>query len=249
MLSLWLGCFYSAAVKAQADYQGLRLAVFELKMGKENGGTFSLNCSVANTGRLPVELNGKGIPLFSLVVETDTLHLPAVLRDRPGLVQRALLREKFRLAPGEIRPGLTLSIRLQDTLPDPLAAPACADLMIDTAYLIQQNERTLSLQVRLRNAGTTAVRLTNLDKALVLNAYFVAGAKLTRGAIFAEQIPLPAPRELSEGLLPAGGSVSWSLEISAKNRTRFSPHLALEFDPLQALPDCGQNRRVWVIGN
>jgi len=59
---------------------------------------------------------------------------------------------------------------------------------------------------------------------------------------------LRVPRELANGILPAGKSVHWQVEVSTKNRTRFSPHLALEFDPLQTVPDCGAGKRVWVIG-
>ncbi len=247
LLGLLLGGTASL-MPAQANYQGLRLAVFELVVVKQNNTTISLHCSVANTGRLPVDLNGKGGLSFPpLVVELDTLRLPAVLLDRSALVQRALMRTKIRLAPGEIRPGLLLSIQLQNTLPEAVTLPACTNLVIDTAYFIGQTERTLRLHFQLRNNSRTAARLFESDQVLVLNTYFVSGSKLTRGAIFAGQILLKEPRGLIDGVLPAGATVVWETEISAKNRTRFSPRLALEFDPLQVLPDCEQRQRVWVI--
>ena len=235
-------------IHAQADYQGLRLAGFDLVVVKQSNSTISLHCSVANTGRLPVDLNGKGGLSFPpVVVELDTLRLPAVLLERSALVQRALLRTKIRLAPGEIRPGLLLSIQLQDTLPEAVILPTCTDLVIDTAYLVEQTARMLRLRFQLQNTGTSDTRLFDGDQALALHVYFVSGNKLTRGAIFTEQILLKEPRELINGVLPAGATVMWEVEVSAKNRTRFSPHRALEFDPLQVLPDCGQRQRVWVI--
>ena len=231
---------------AQADYQGLRLAVFNVETIRHNGSSLHLRCQVANTGRLPVVLPGK-VPSFpALVVELDTMHLPAILRERTMLVQLAIQRERMRLAPGEIHSVSFLSINLRDTFPE-ISGPTCADLVLDTAYLIDQDERTLTVAFQLRNAGTTTARLFGGDNDVVLNTYFVSGAKITRGAIFAEQIPLKMPRELPRGMLPAGKSVRWQIKVSAKNRTRFSPHLALEFDPLQVVPDCGAGKRVWVI--
>ncbi len=234
-------------LSAQADYQGLRLAIFGFETLRETNTTITLRCQVANTGRLPVVLQGKEVLFPPLVVELDTLHLPTILRDRPLLLQQAIQRENLRLVPGEIRAGVSLFIHLRDTLPQELL-PVCADLVLDTAYLVQQNERTLTAQFQLRNAGTGAARLFTGNQAVVLNAYFVSGAKLTRGAIFAEQISLKALRELPNGTLAAGKSVRWQVEVSTKSRTRFSPNLALEFDPLQVVPDCGAGKRVWVIG-
>lgn len=233
-------------VAAQADYQGLRLAVFSFETLRENNNSLSLRCQVANTGRLPVALQGKELLFPPLVVELDTLHLPAALRDRPALVQQALQRETFGLLPGEIRSNVLLSINLRDTLVES-SLPSCADLVIDTAYLIRRNDRTLTVQFSVRNAGDSAARLFNRNNGVVLHTYFVSGTKLTRGAIFAEQIALKAPREMREGVLAAGKSVIWQIEVSTKNSTRFSPNLALEFDPLQVVPDCGNGKRVWVM--
>ncbi len=234
-------------VAAQTDYQGLRVAIFGFETLRESSNSITLRCQVANTGRLPLMLQGKELLFPPLVVELDTLHLPVALRDRSALLQQAIQRENFRLAPGEIRSGIVLSINFRDTLPE-AALPGCADLVLDTAYLLRQNDRTLTVQFQLRNAGNTAARLFGGNGAVVLNTYFVSGSKLTRGAIFAEQMSLKAPRELPNGTLPPGKSIEWQVEVSTKNRTRFSPHLALEFDPLQVVLDCGGGKRVWVIG-
>lgn len=234
-------------VAAQADYQGLRLAVFGFETLRQNSNSITLRCEVANTGRLPVVLQGKELLFPPLVVELDTGNLPGLLRERPALVQRAVQRAHIRLAPGEIRADWSLSIDLRDTLPE-ILLPACADLVLDTAYLVQQDEHTLTVWFQVRNAGAQAARLFSENNELALNTYFVGGTKLTRGAIFSEQIPLKAPRGLEHGALPAGKSVHWQVKVSTKARTRFSPHLALEFDPLQVVPDCGAGKKVWVIG-
>ncbi len=232
---------------AQTDYQGLRVAVFDFEILRQNSQTVTLRCQVANTGRLPVVLQDQEVQFPALVVELDTLHLPAALRGQPGLVQRAVQRERLRLFPGEVRSDWLLSIDLRDTLPE-VSLPTCADLVIDTAYFVEQEERTLTVWFQLRNVGPTDARLFAGNNPVVLNTYFVGGTKLTRGGIFAEQIALKSPRELLNGTLPAGKTIHWQVKISTKSRTRFSPHLALEFDPLQAVPDCGAGQRVWVVG-
>ena len=239
--------FWGSPVAAQADYQGLRLAVFGFETLRQNSNSITLRCQVANTGRLPVVLQGKELLFPPLVVELDTLNLPHVLRERPALVQRAVQRAHIRLAPGEMRSDWPLFIHLHDTLPE-IALPTCADLVLDTAYVVQQDERTYTVWFQVRNAGAQAARLFDGNNGVALNTYFVSGTKLTRGAIFAEQIVLKAPRTLDHGVLPAGKSVHWQVKVSIKNRNRFSPRLALEFDPLQVVPDCGAGRKVWVIG-
>jgi len=249
---IWLGLLWGlltvpSLVIAQADYQGLRLAVFGFETLRQNNSRITLRCQVANTGRLPVALQGKPLLFPPLVIELDTLQLPEVLRGQPALVERAVQQERMRLAPGEIRAELVLTINLRDTLPA-VALPVCADLVLDTAYLVRQEEQRLTVWFQLRNMGAYPARLFAGNTGVVLNTYFVSGTKLTRGAILAEQIPLRVPRELANGILPAGKSVHWQVEVSTKNRTRFSPHLALEFDPLQTVPDCGAGKRVWVIG-
>ena len=37
------------------------------------------------------------------------------------------------------------------------------------------------------------------------------------------------------------------MEIDLKDRTKFSPNLALEFDPAQVVEACGRTGKVWVI--
>ncbi|MEO6759887.1 MAG: hypothetical protein ABIO24_10580, partial [Saprospiraceae bacterium] len=249
-LGLFLAFSNPGLAQEPAVYQGVRLAVFELKIQKESSTAVTLKCSVANTGRLVVDMNGKDRPVYPpLILELDSLHLPAAFRVSSLSLRHALLREKFRLLPGEIRSGLTLSVAIADTLPEMEALPVCTNLVIDTAYFLQQNERSLIVIFSLRNAGTTPVRLADSNQGLALNAYFVSGDKLTRGAILAEPVVLPVPRELPKGVLAPATTVQWEFTVSAKNRTRFSPHLALEFDPLQVFPDCRQRQRVWVIQN
>jgi len=254
ILSLLFAAALFAVAPAHAGaqiYRGLRISLFDVSIKKQKPESISLKLSVANTGRLPVAFGKKNEPApENLVVELDTVNLPPVLQGREYLITGAMRNEKINLQPGEIVRDMSLEIRL--TTPDTAAMPSasiqtgqiCADLVLDTAYIVQYTDKTMLLRFVVLNAGnTTAHLLGNSDKAednLAINVYFTSGIKLTRGAILADGIFVQRGRETLDGLLLPGGMMQGEIEINLAGRTKFAPNLVFELDPFQTVPDCNR---------
>jgi hypothetical protein len=242
-------------ISAQPEYKGLRLALFDFEVQKKGRSSVTIQCDVANTGRLPWDSRLRTHP-DSLVLELDSLNLPTMLQGRTALLKEALLRQKMALAPGDVRPDLTLKIQLdraninlQPQTDSPVTQ--CADLVFDTAFVVEYTERSMSLEFVLRNQGALPAKLlgstTRREDNLAVNVYFNSGMQLTRGAIFAGGMFVQEGRETIGGLLLPGQQLRGNLEISLKGRTRFAPNLIFELDPFQALDECDRTNNTKAL--
>ncbi len=239
-------------------YKGLRISLFNVKILKQNKKTIQVLCQGANTGRLPIVTNGKNTAsAAALMVELDSFSLPALLQGREQLLSEALRRQKLRLEPGEIRENIRLTIPLrkqQDNAlpPDKTGGNLCPDLVFDTAFVAQYNDKTMLLRFAVRNAGTAAAHLLgdsgrSAADNVAVNVYFVSGAKLSRGAIYADGVFIREGVETLDGILLPGQVLYGALEISLKNRSRFSPNLVFELDPFQRVDECDRTNNTRAV--
>ncbi|MDO8365753.1 MAG: hypothetical protein Q7T20_03070, partial [Saprospiraceae bacterium] len=52
---------------------------------------------------------------------------------------------------------------------------------------------------------------------------------------------------LNFGTIFPGQILEGTVSINLKDRSRFSPNIALDFDPAQAVDECGRTGNVWVV--
>ena len=241
-------------------YKGLRISLFAFETTKQAPKSITLRCSVANTGRYPV-VYGKNEtqPHPTLVVELDTQAIPALLRGREHLLSEAVKKEKINLQAGAVRTKLELKINLQAAPTDTAASTpilqnpqeGCPDLVFDTVFVSRYTDKMMTVQYVLRNQGNQAAQLLGSTKSrddnMAVNVYFSGGLRLTRGAILADGEFVREGRETLDGLLLPGQQLHGYLDISLKNRTRFSPNLVLELDPFQSVPECDRTNNVWGV--
>ena len=243
-------CAGSITAQSEAPmYKGLRISLFNVQILKQNKKSVTLVCQGANTGRLPISLSGKNTAAdAALIVELDSLRLPPELLGREQLITAALRRQKMHLEPGAIRENIHLIIPLRKQQVEPLPTDnpgrqLCPDLVFDTAYVAEYNEKTMLLYYSIRNVGARAAHLLgpserSVEDNVAVNVYFVSGAKLSRGAIYADGIFIREGNETLDGMLQPGQVLRGAIEISLKNRTRFSPNLVFELDPFQRVEEC-----------
>lgn len=261
--SVIIACFFSIQTFAQQDtsiYKGLRISLFGFEIAEQKSESVSLRLHVANTGRLPVSLGKKkeaSPPL--LVIELDTVNLPVILQGRESLITGAVRLEKINLNPGEILRDLKLKIKMKP--PELMSQPEisggdspgknCPDLIFDTAVILQYTDEIMQLRYFIRNAGDAPAHLLgetdDIEDNLAVNVYFVSGTKLTRGAIFADGAFIREGRETLDGILLPGQALQGDLEISLKNRTRFSPNLLFELDPFQKVNECKKTNNTLAV--
>lgn len=256
---LFASCAGKLAAQAEIPiYKGSRITLFDVKILQQNKNSIRLKCRAANTGRLPVRLDGKKPPpAAALLVELDTFSVPTMLQGRENLIAKAMRRQKLHLAPGAIRENIYLKIPLRkrkDATPGKPGGKLCADLVLDTAYVAEYTDKTMLLHFVIRNAGTISANLLgksdkNVEDNVAVNVYFVSGTKLSRGAIYADGLFIRKGIETLDGTLQAGQALRGTLEISLKNRTRFSPNMVFELDPFQRVEECDRtnNTRAVVV--
>jgi hypothetical protein len=246
-IKLWGTCLpilFPLFAAAQApEYSGARIAVFEVALMQQKGTSLSLRCRMANTGRQAV---GGKKDMTGCVVEFDTMGLPAVLRGHEAAISEAALSNCPSLKPGELSGPVWLNVRLRAAV-EPAAFSGCAELAFDTAWVEHWGEREMRLRYVLRNMGSAPAYFFHKKTEPLIKCYFVSGEKLTRGAIPAGSSSIRKGRETLDGVLMPGQSLEASIELPLKDRTRFSPNIALEFDPSQAVDECSRAGNVWVL--
>ncbi len=234
-------CFSKTA--AQATYVGSRVALFDVQILQQKSKALKIRCRMANTGR---QILGTKSAAENLVVEFDSLSLPALLRGHESFIAEAVRGSCPKLKPGEISAPIWLNVHLKSR-EIKIAAGGCAEIIFDTAYVEDWGERTMRLHFFLKNTGNTAAHFFSKQAEPIVNVYFVSGTKLTRGAIPAGSTSIKKGRETLDGLLLPGQILEGSVEISLNDRSKFSPNIALEFDPAQAVEECGRTGNIWVI--
>ena len=227
---------------AQTGYTGSRVALFEVQILQQKNQNLQLRCRMANTGRETIGIK-KSSP--DLVVEFDTIGLPARLRGHESAIAAAARGNCPKLKPGEVSEAIWLNVALQPRVWS--GQGACARIEFDTVFVSVWNERSMTLRYVLKNTGNAAANLFPGTAEPLLKVYFVREEKLTRGAIPAGSTSLRKGRETLDSMLFPGQFLEGTVEISLKDRTRFSPNIALEFDPAQTLERCGQSRNVWIL--
>jgi len=230
---------------AQPPYSGARLALFDIQILRQKNQTLTLRCRMANTGRQAL---GTKKNAAEMVVEFDTIRLPSLLRGHESAIAEAVRGNCPKLKPGEISAAIWLNVRLNSReTASKTGTGACAEMVFDTAFVEEWGERTMRLRYFLKNTGNAPAHFFSKNAEPLVNLYFVSGLKLTRGAIPAGSSRIQKGRETLDGLLMPGQILEGTVEISLKDRSKFSPNIALEFDPAQAVDECGRTGNVWVV--
>lgn len=241
-LSLFLLAFSKPDSIAQVAYTGIRVALFDVEILQQKNQNLTVRCRMANTGRQTI--GGKNTSA-EMVVELDTLGLPAPLRGHEASMAEAARGNCPKLKAGELSAPIWLNVRLQPRARE--AVTGCAEMVFDTAFVEEWGERTMRLHYFLKNTGKAPAHFFSKQAEPIVNVYFVSGAKLTRGAIPAGSSTIRKGSETLDGVLLPGEVLEGRIEIPLKDRSKFSPNVALEFDPAQAVDECGRTGNVCVV--
>lgn len=240
-IGFFRGCF-PAEAWAQSDYGGLRLAVFEVQILQQKKDILTLRCRMANTGRKPLSAQSN---TPELRVELDTSGLPMLLQGFESLLAQMAREQCPPLQVGEISAPIWLKMRFTTRAWEGLGT--CAAVVFDTAFVEKWDKNTMRIRYVIRNTGDAPARLFAKKTEPLIQVFFVRGTQRTRGAIPAGNTQIRLGRESLDGLLFPGQRLSGTVEIPLRDRTRFSPNIALEFDPAQVVDECGRTDNIWVI--
>jgi hypothetical protein len=117
-LSLFLALFSIKKMNAQDTssnrYVGYRLQLIDFEQVKKKGNQVKLKCTVVNTGRFAVKLDGKSLPKIPLVMDADVASLKTLgLENQAEQVCRYARIQKINLEPGGMIPRFTVQFILK----------------------------------------------------------------------------------------------------------------------------------------
>jgi hypothetical protein len=95
-------------------YVGYRLQLIDFEQVKKKGNQVKLKCTVVNTGRFAVKLDGKSLPKIPLVMDADLASLKTLgLENQGEQICRYARIQKINLEPGSMIPRFTIQFVLK----------------------------------------------------------------------------------------------------------------------------------------
>lgn len=227
---------------AQSAYTGLRAALFDFRILEVKNRSVLFTCRIANTGRETTGANA------STIIELDTLNLPALLWGLEPQIAEAARSRIPKLQPGTLSEPVWMEVTAPAPADRPAGdAPQCLDVVLDSVSLVKFDQNTMQLRYILRNNGKQAITLAGPEASTTIRAYFVSGARLTRGAIPAGSTQLQQGVESLTGQLTPGQKLAGDLTFKLTNRTKFSPNILLEMVLPGGVSACNLTRNTAVI--
>ncbi|GEM_PF-3964282 len=260
-------------IPSKKDYQGYRLQVTNIQVTKKKGNQRKISCTLINTGREKVR-----IPLSStapnLVVNYDKSLEKNGLTAYKNNLERALLKKKFTLDVGKISSNYELKFNISKEI---LAAneakenkaiknknkhsstspisPAnvydeslCADLQVDTFFVLKRSKKTVELGFKITNYGKGPAAMfgetTDTEDNVAIRAYASGTRKLSRGDLVLGGAFIEGGMEDKNGVLLPNESFSGSFVVETRKKTRYMPYFILSIDAYQALWECDETNNV-----
>jgi hypothetical protein len=117
-LSFFFALFSVGKLNAQdtlsTRYVGYRLQLIDFEQVKKKGNQVKLKCTVVNTGRFAVKLDGKSLPKIPLVMDADLASLKTLgLENQAEQICRYARIQKINLEPGSMIPRFTIQFVLK----------------------------------------------------------------------------------------------------------------------------------------
>jgi hypothetical protein len=96
-------------------YVGYRLQLIDFEQVKKSGNQIKLKCTVVNTGRFSVKLDGKSLPKIPLVLDADAVSLKTLnLENQAEVICKQARLQKVNLEPGGMIPRFTIHFVLKE---------------------------------------------------------------------------------------------------------------------------------------
>ena len=260
-------------IPSKKDYQGYRLQITNIQVLKKKGNQRKISCTLINTGREKVRTPLKN-SAPNLVVQFDKSLEENGFTAYKNSLERALLKKKFTLDAGKIASNYELKFNISpealaengtkeakaakkqnsDHSTTPLSPTnvydksLCADLKIDTFFVLKRSKKTVELGFKITNCGKGPAALfgeTNETADNVAIRAFASGTpKLSRGDLVLGGAFIEGGMEDKNGVLMPNESFSGSFEVETKKKTRYMPYFIISIDIYQSLWECDETNNV-----
>lgn len=260
-------------IPAKKDYQGYRLQLTNIKVTKSKGNQRKISCTLINTGREKVRLPAKSDGP-NILVQYDNTLADNGLEGYHDVLEKALLKKKFNLDVGKISSNFELKFKVSkeqlaknesqekealksstkeespkvETVYDP---SLCADLKIDTVFVIKRSKKTVELAFKITNYGEGPAAMfgetESTEDNVAIRAYASGTPKLSRGDLVLGGAFIEGGLDDKNGILLPQESFSGSFTVESRKKTRYMPYFILSIDDYQALWECDERNNVFPL--
>jgi len=119
---------------------------------------------------------------------------------------------------------------------------ACPDLIIESAKIIKQNSKKATIEYVLKNIGKGDAELyDNSDKKdnpLAVRAYISGSPELSKGSFAIDGTYITEGAGITRGILSPDQSVTVTVELDIRRKTRYMPIVILAADAFLKLAEC-----------
>lgn len=257
---------------AKATYQGYRLQVTNLKVIKNKGNQQKVSCTLINTGREKVQFPLKTNSPYAVIIQYDNSLETSNLSNYKNNIERALYRKKLSLDAGNITSGFEFKFNIskeqlaenssnnqkgkakKEFVPikqEVYDKSLCADLQIDTIFVIKRSKKTVELAFKITNYGKGPAAMfgetTETEDNVAIRAYASGTPKLSRGDLVLGGAFIEGGLDDQNGVLMPNESFSGSFTVPTKRKTRYMPYFILSIDDYQALWECDERNNVKAL--
>lgn len=249
-------------------YAGYRCGLLQVHDVSMDADGISFTATLANTGREVLDLAAEHRKADILITGDASLSASGLMKEK-ALVAKAILRSGLRLAPGEMRPDLKFRATASDPMPAQIpdepatgspveqmpavseepSADGCADLVIDSLWLVGEKRNQLKVAYRLCNRGDGAACLytdDRQDQGTGVSFYFGTSDRITRGSLFVQGVHITSGLAATLGLLGPGQSVVCEVNVDMRRHTRFHTALQCRVDTFQRIQECDETNNEFV---
>ena len=262
-------------IPSKNDYQGYRLQLTNIQVEKKKGNQRKIKCTLINTGREKVRLPLKSSSSPNIVVQYDNSLENNGLTAYKNSLERALHQKKFVLDVGKIASNFELKFNISkeqlaqneakekratktknNNPPRPVNTNIydksyCADLKIDTVFILKRSKKTVELAFKITNYGKGPAAMfgetTATEDNVAIRAFASGTPKLSRGDLVLGGAFIEGGMEDQNGVLMPNESFSGSFEVETRKKTRYMPYFILSIDDYQSLWECDERNNVMPL--
>jgi hypothetical protein len=159
-----------------------------------------------------------------------------------------------------LRPGEIVDVNLNDSSKTSIASTDfdelndddyCSDLIIESISIVKQSKNSVTLKYKIKNQGKKPVSVTGKTKKdddnIAMTIHMSSSEKLTRGSIPIGGTFLKDGRQIPDGKLYPGKSLTDEIKVDIRNMTRFTPIIIFQIDPYLSAQECNETNNINYI--
>ncbi len=243
--------------KGEIEYEGYRLDVRTIEVIKQKKATVNLNFVVYNTGSKNLSLGNPSKLPKNLIINFDDSFKEGKYAKLEPFITNYIKSNKRNIEASK----KSIYNKVKITTPKDLLKESentfktniqnrfikkdlCANLIIDSIYLIRRKKNYIEIGYQIRNTGKGSVSIDGNPKDpydnIGISAYFSGTKNLSRGSISVGNFYISDIPDGQKGILFPGDSFQGKLKLDTRKKTRFSTVLILFIDSQQVLIECDE---------